>query len=513
MAFAKGKAFVILNRMAEKNQEASKLLNDLKQLEQSDFESRFGALLKSNPEFSEQSEPKEKTLNFNQSVETATAKEQIQPIKRKFNGRKYDSKISNRFDGKGWGQFEERNLGYQDPKINDIFELSLKDVQLYNMTAFDVDNSKNDWGSFNPGNFDDDKPWKIGLQTPDIPGEYGMSVKIHELAHYIDFARGKLNKMYHYEEDGVMIGGEVITTSDVIKNKLRDLTMGRLDEKGVPVETESAQKYLNYNFDMPKEAVEYIQGLKSKYVQIHEETKLMGEEIQKTMDSTFKVRREELKELEKNFNVEIKKYNDEIIDILDNFSDEKIVESSSYNRWADTKPTGKFTIPEEQMTPQQKERYAIYEEKVKKRDSFVNSVGYDIYRKSSALNGDIDELYKKEYAKLIEFNYTHPNINPGEKALSDIYSALVRNDTLNEEIGMKYVGHHSASYFESDPRNKFAEIWANYISIKAMKNPEYMDRLRKWEPKLVEALDYALEDTYNVFDKIVNKKVKTVRRA
>lgn len=45
MAFAKGRAFVILNRMAEQNPEAKKLLNNLNSISQEDFDAQFGKLL------------------------------------------------------------------------------------------------------------------------------------------------------------------------------------------------------------------------------------------------------------------------------------------------------------------------------------------------------------------------------------------------------------------------------------------------------------------------------------
>ena len=50
-AFAKGRSFVILNRMSEKLPEAEKLLNDLKNISQQEFEQRFGQLLKTNPSY------------------------------------------------------------------------------------------------------------------------------------------------------------------------------------------------------------------------------------------------------------------------------------------------------------------------------------------------------------------------------------------------------------------------------------------------------------------------------
>jgi hypothetical protein len=54
-AFAKGRSFVILNRMSEKLPEAEKLLNDLKSISQQEFEQRFGQLLKTNPSYNSES--------------------------------------------------------------------------------------------------------------------------------------------------------------------------------------------------------------------------------------------------------------------------------------------------------------------------------------------------------------------------------------------------------------------------------------------------------------------------
>jgi predicted nucleic acid-binding protein len=55
MAYAKGKAYPILIQMSQKLPEAKKLFDDLGKISQQDFESRFGALLKSNPKYDKSS--------------------------------------------------------------------------------------------------------------------------------------------------------------------------------------------------------------------------------------------------------------------------------------------------------------------------------------------------------------------------------------------------------------------------------------------------------------------------
>jgi hypothetical protein len=127
MAFAKGKAFVILNRMAESNSEASKLLGDLKTIEQSQFEQRFGALLKSNPEFSEESTSKQTTSNNNKPVESATPIKQLK--------QRETPKFVKQSKNSDYAKSLQKDLGV---KLADFRWTDREEVEKYTEALYDV---------------------------------------------------------------------------------------------------------------------------------------------------------------------------------------------------------------------------------------------------------------------------------------------------------------------------------------------------------------------------------------
>jgi hypothetical protein len=480
MAFAKGKAFVILNRMAEKNQEASKLLNDLKQLEQGDFESRFGALLKSNPEFSEQSEPKETKLNLNEPVETATAKEQIKA------GAKFKKRqISKSFkEGKSetWDEIATTDFGKQDPKMNYLIDSTLGNPLKYGVNKVEINNSVTNLGSFGSRRDKNDK-LTIYLETPNIPGENAMYTKVHEWGHAIDEIYSVVSRTVAKEKLKNAEPGQEFSIS-TISNRLYET----INDKAY--EDEEFKKYTTrltstideknnriYNipeFEMPQEAIDYIsdlsvnKGYKAKKKELGEVYRRESDELQKTwddyqnkitqlrVDSDYLIRQAEVYRIENNLGMDDPKFKEMLKQGI-----EKQLEVESI----------KNTEKE------------FYDEFFNKRDMVQTKLSEGFYSV----------------------------IQPFEKSISDIYSTLVRNDKLSEQIGMSDVGWHSEEYYKGNSDRIYKELWANYFVLKASPNPEYLDKLRKWEPKLVETLDNLYNEVisdFELYDKILEKQKK-----
>jgi hypothetical protein len=78
-AFAKGKSYVILVNMANKNPEAKKLLDDLKNIEQEEFDKRFGELLNSKGTSTKLEAPTSNPLENIKPIDSETSFAQPKP--------------------------------------------------------------------------------------------------------------------------------------------------------------------------------------------------------------------------------------------------------------------------------------------------------------------------------------------------------------------------------------------------------------------------------------------------
>jgi hypothetical protein len=84
---------------------------------------------------------------------------------------------------------------------------------------------------------------------------------------------------------------------------------------------------------------------------------------------------------------------------------------------------------------------------------------------------------------------------PGVKEFSDVIDALTGGQKANS-WNLERIGSHSEEYWNRSD-NIASEIWAEYITLKSLKDKTYFNKLKQYEPELVSQLDKLYEKAYN----------------
>lgn len=146
-------------------------------------------------------------------------------------------------------------------------------------------------------------------------------------------------------------------------------------------------------------------------------------------------------------------------------------------------------------------------------DEFKQNIGTPLTTKINELekqyragNSDVyEEMMKlqKDYnSKAKQFNQTANDRlrdlkvekDEGIGRLSDIYSALSAGQ-FNQSWNLEALGIHDKAYYR-DKEKQISEIWAEYLNLKASKNQTNYNKLKEFEPELVEQLEKMVAKVY-----------------
>lgn len=127
------------------------------------------------------------------------------------------------------------------------------------------------------------------------------------------------------------------------------------------------------------------------------------------------------------------------------------------------------------LSEKMREEVAKLEEKL-----YAYEISYKEYKKQ---HNAVWKAYQNDTDKITR------EIFDGFNALEDIYDALTRGEAQGS--GAVYFGHGSRYY--SKGNNVIVEIWAQYCTLQLMR-PDLMERFRKDQPELCEALDGLRDD-------------------
>jgi hypothetical protein len=510
--------------MAKKLPEAQKLLDNLDNMAQEDFEREFGTLLRTNPSYN-------KSTDFDSSVGGIEPIDQdvskAQPKEKIKESSKATDLIKPVYTKKDFG------IKQKTPLIEKFIKTSTNDEQLesifsgisnegffngfgskINMEfAFKIISEDGQDTNFQVGwtNFDNTSPGLYGSQIgwkmviPSSDDEQSYNVGLHELGHLL--------------QDTYL--ATVSNISDALQQDKNNTELLELYKKFNTIGDEVGQNAINYeklyseNYaewqkraDEPKlielldRAKQEAKELAKPYDKKLKQIKAFEDKVEKELDKQYGQERQELmvkrdslgyKEQAKNIVEEIEKLKAD-----PKYQFIKPIKGGGYEKswdWKTLKPL--IDKKWEQLSPEitaiNKRISEIVKEEQKIKESMQRQLtGGD----TSVSDLDYDTRNKRDNAI----------VGSTGRAFADFMSAMTVGK-LNGRYRLSYLSPHPVDYYNSFDWNYIrkktgAEMFANYIVLRANPDKSYLEYIKKQFPSVIKDLENQVNDIETLYNEI-----------